>query len=601
MTDTAKLILALWEPFIEEVKTGDPVFFCFYREWLVSALSEIGISTDDPTKIINDAANRFFIVSSDEVIVRPQALAPIEGGFSAAIILVCQQVLAVEEMVRQQSGYTENAYFPRLRRMISPKLEELSLNPFSFDEFEGIWRTLAKEIRSIHGSSDASITFRFGVEQGANKARSFPLSQALLSREDLYLLVRRIGVNRLKAADSQGRWALIRSERTQLRRRAQRLLSLHFLRDRIVEQVKGFVEKLDPSKLHFVEVQSQTAEKFEMRFYKDSVDWFTDEFRAYLLNGKGERLDDEASIRRELSQNLTQKGYFVLPCSELGDSWIKTNADLEIKAGDTFLIIGRKAEFPRAWTIISSLVRSLTSATSESLESKFSDNIVIHEIKWPKSIPGAIKVRNGGISGGATESAVNRAEWLGGLAVNQGREKFLKDYLPISVQFGSEAIPISSVIRINDKYLSFSAFQQSLRTLDANQSYTFSFPNDRRARLSIAVSRGDPNDRMGYLVEDSGSMAPSLDRITEEDDAIVGFEIPDSFATRTLEPEICGQILVDLKSQKGRKLSDQEVEFVRSSITDSKIPNEVKFVIDRMLSTHATLSNEVLAKIGLIA
>ena len=197
MIETPKIIELLWKPFIEEVKTGNPVYFCFHSEYLNKIFGQYGAAVSDPCQVIMDAANEFLVVENTDVYVEPEALRPIAQGFSAAIILVAQQILAAEEMVKDETGFSENAYFPRLRAMISPDLPEISMNPFSFDDFERIWRRFAKEIMSIEGSTQASVTFQFGVEEGVNKARYFPLSQALLSREDLLLLTHRIGKEKI--------------------------------------------------------------------------------------------------------------------------------------------------------------------------------------------------------------------------------------------------------------------------------------------------------------------------------------------------------------------------------------------------------------------
>src|SRR5262249_40771872 len=163
-----------------DIAKGGPVYFTFSAELVRTLLSERGHATADPILEVCEAARQLYFIAGDDAVLREHALDVGAGGRSLAIILVCQQVLAVESMVRVPVGFSENAYFPRLRRLMSPLLAERSNNPFDFAEFEAIWRALGRDIRSVVGSADASITFRFGVESGVNKARAFPLSQALL-------------------------------------------------------------------------------------------------------------------------------------------------------------------------------------------------------------------------------------------------------------------------------------------------------------------------------------------------------------------------------------------------------------------------------------
>ena len=75
-------------------------------------------------------------------------------------------------MINESGGFTDDAYFPKLRKIISPDLKPLSLNPFSNNEFEHLWRTFEKEIKSIDGYTDGvTITFSFDFPKGKNKNR----------------------------------------------------------------------------------------------------------------------------------------------------------------------------------------------------------------------------------------------------------------------------------------------------------------------------------------------------------------------------------------------------------------------------------------------
>lgn len=600
MNDLSKLISILWTPFLDEIRRGGPIYFCFYRDSLASLFRKHGID-DDPVELLNGFARSCLLIGTD-VEVKPEALQPQVDSRSAAIVLIAQQVLAVEEMVRDRNGLSDNAYFPRLRKMISPTLQDSRSNPFcSFDEFEKIWRTLAKEIRSIQGSSDRSITFRFGEEEGVDKARSFPFSQALLTREDLNALAGKIGLERLRKSDSSGLWALIRSEKAKLRRRSQRLLGLTFLRERIIEQVKSFSEKVDANSIPSEASKLSQLKSFDVRFYKDSVDWLTDEFRAYLISESGERIDDEDLIRDVLQKEIRTRGFLVLAPGELGDSWSKSSRESEVQSGDAFIIVGPKSEVERAWKIIGTFYPALA-AHSAKTDFPFMGEVFVQQIHWPQDMPGAMTIRNGAIADKQGIVSAIIGKWVGGFAVDNRREKFLRDALPETVVFDTETYSVHSAVAVNGSKIDFNYFTRSLEQLKEDQMYEVEFPGKRKMRLGIAVARGDISDRMGYSIEESGRLSAILDRVGDSSQAIVGFLDQSENLCLRFSSTICATILRDLRlSGSHRSLTVSDMEYVKAGVEASLIPDEVKLSILKLLEVKSSLSKEALLLIGLDA
>lgn len=387
MADIDKLILTLWSPFITEIGSGGPIYFCFHRDFLNNLFTENDISVEDPIKFINECASSFFIIDETDVLLKGNALVRRECGFSPAILFICQQILAAEEMVRDPNGFSEHAYFPRLRKMISDYLPELTKNPFSFDDFESIWLKIAEEIRSVKGNKKSTITFRFGEEHGVNKARSFPLSQALLNREDLLLLIGRIGKEKLLKEKVENIWSLLRSERKILRRRAQAILSLPFLKDRIVEQTLSFARKIDLSQYNLSrEIIPENSQDIELKIFKNSIDWISEEF-DFLMTKKDahEPIEDNILIKNILMQLIEQSSFLILPPNDFGDAWIKNNKEYLIEPQETFLILGNYQGFLRAVKIISSLIPGFSESNGTKFSFKNYSGIFVWEIP-PHSI-----------------------------------------------------------------------------------------------------------------------------------------------------------------------------------------------------------------------
>lgn len=598
MIDSKVLISVLWSPFLEEIRKGGPVYFCFYRDMLTSLFNKHRIE-GDPIEILNSCARSCLIVGTD-VELKPEVLHPQIDGRSSAIILVAQQVLAVEEMVRDRSGLSDNAYFPRLRNLISSDLQHSRSNPFSsFDEFEKIWRTLANEVRAIQGSSDRSITFRFGEEEGVDKARSFPFSQALLTREDLNTLAIKIGLDFLRKSDPGGLWARIRSEKSMLRRRSQRLLGLTFLRERIIDQVRAFAKSVDDQTIISENTKASKLKSFEIRFYKDSVDWLTDEFRAYLISEGGERSDDEELIRDVLKREIGTRGFFILPPGDLGDSWSKSPFDAEIQSGDTFLIVGTDSEIARAWKIIKTFYQELEVRCNK-VDFPFLGEIFVQQIVWPSEVLGTIKIRNGSIVEKLGQDKTTLGRWIGGFSVDSRGEKFLLNALPRKATFGDETYDIGSIVSINGAKIDFAYFESSLAELKEDQTYEVEFPGRKKIRLGIAIARGDSTDRMGHSIDDSGKISPILDRINEASQALVGYRHQTEISSTSFSPIHCAMILRDLRFRENpQTLSESDIKYIIAGVKSAAIPDEAKLSILKLIEGEKSLSKMVQLEIGL--
>lgn len=584
MHDIGKIISILWKPFIPEIASGLPVYFCFHIDFLNALFMENGFASSDIVGDINNAANSLLSIEGADVTLLPNALMPIQQNFSGAILLVCQQVLAVEAMVRDGKGFSENAYFPRLRKMISPSFAELRRNPFDSEEFEKIWRRLEKEIRMIKGSSNASVTFRFGIERGINKSRSFPMSQALLSRNDLLSITTKIGRDKLLKTKVGEIWAHLWRERKSLHRRGQRLLGLSFLKEKIVEQVISFAQNVEPMKLIASNTALNNEQEFEIRVCKDSLDWVHEDFSIYILNlSTNEIITDEAIVRHVVRGAIEPTGYIILPISSYGDYWVKSNKSHDLKGGETFLIVGDESGVEQASNIIGHLV-AIPSKQIVKTPLTGIAGVFIREVTCPEFIDRTLIVRSGRILDSKKTERKDTYQWLGGICLDRVSEKYLKDALPNSLRVNGSEISMNELIRVNDKFISFQKFRESLEHLTVDVSYEIHFPNNIEARLAVGICRYETKEIMGYLFDDKGKLLPNLSTAEEGDRILMGYEERGARRPVTLSAVQCAKILKDLiQKPELRKSFKENVEIV-DAISNAKIPTEAKVLIKHLLS-----------------
>ena len=293
--ESEALIQCLWNIFLPEIISGEPVRFCFSYDLLQKHFTKSGLTDKQPADHVGAVARNCFSVFGNRAFLSGEALEETSVGFSKAIILVCQQIIAVEEMISDGAQYSENAYFPRLRKSMDERLPSWSANPFSFDEFEGIWKAFAREVWKINGSSHETITFEFDAYAGANKARQFPLSQALFSIGDLSGLATYCRLDRLRSISADEVWSEIRRERQRLGRRAQRLINSGFLRERLIEQVRKFADRRSVPQVSPSGTMSTTIRDLDLFISLDTIDGEGEEYFAFLVSrNSGIRIDETA-------------------------------------------------------------------------------------------------------------------------------------------------------------------------------------------------------------------------------------------------------------------------------------------------------------------
>jgi hypothetical protein len=594
--DSQRLTAVLWKPFLDDIRSGGPVFFGFSAEFLAELFRSEGIESSDPVKTICDGARRLFAVSTDDAVLTSEALRQGASGFSPAIVLACQQVLAVEEMVREPRGFSENAYFPRLRRLMSPDLAQLSLNPFPFDEFEAIWRTLAKEIRSVPGSTDASITFRFGVETGVNKARSFPLSQGLLSLEDLRVIVSEVGLRRLRSAAPADIWRLLKRVRNRLGRRGQRLIGLGIFRDRVIDQVVAYAKKADATGTAREAVGKSPKDVLELGIYKDSTDWFSEEYRPILtVVATGDRVHSGSRLADEFTRLLQGGEGLILPPGELGDHWVCTSKAISLGPNDTFLVLGTSHSIGRVVERLGAAGVALSQSKQGIQGIGINDSLGVLEAEISEDALREVTVRDGRIVGTSPSVAGAQYRWIGGTCVDNRGHRFLRESLPIAIQFDGLECQIRDMRKINGHALGFDALQVAVRDATDDLNLEITFSNGRAAHLGVAICRRNSDECAGYLVDENGTIAPGVERVRKSDYAIIGSAERCRANLRGLSSVLCAQLLRGLKDNRGEVPSVELVAEIKRRVAVSRVPPQVRKVVEKLLDRDPRLPTNLVA------
>lgn len=606
MIDAEIIIKTLWQPFMKQIRNGDVVYFTFHRQFLVDLFESEKINCDHPVELINSLANVYIEVVGNKASIKPLAFIPLSNGFSPIIILVCQQVLAVEEMVRDESGHSENAYFPRLRKMISSSLQEDSLNPFEFSEFEEVWRTLKKEMQSINVVSEKIATIHFGKGRGVNKARSFPLGQALFSSYDLKTICRIIGLDKLKQSDKDTIWTELRSIRKQLGSRAEKLTGLDFLRQRLLQQIISFSKVITFE--HLLDTDEKTPKinvNNDLIFFKDEIDWLSEEFRAYIFNNiTKERIDDENVISRHLHYLIdSNNGYMVLALGDSGDHWIKCKSEKEVRSGDTFLLIGNCSGIKTAEAILKRIFNIATFSVSNSQQHSYNirnDKIILYEVVNDSKYHINFFVSDGGFLNKTSDDSQHDAYfWNGGFCINKKMHLYLIDYLPESIIFGNVTeFNMSDVVKINSKPLEFNYFKNNLEDSTEDRLFEFEFGCGFKANIRIAKSKNENVNYLGFKFNRLKHLNPVVEEIDNTFPMLQGYQLVNYTQTTILPLSVLAAAIDALvHSSSGEKLKNYNLEKIRIIMIKSAPTKQLKSIISQLLVENATLPIQIIKQI----
>lgn len=578
MIDPRDLASALWGVFREDIESGEPVFFCFSREVVGSEFAALGLSSDSFTSAVCEAASTCFIVEGNRVSLREETFQPDPGGRSLAILLVCQQVLAVEEMVREGGLYTENAYFPRLRSLMSPNLATYSANPFLFHDFERIWQTFSKEIDACPGSSDDTVTFRFGSYTGIDKARLFPLSQALLNRSDLLEISRRCRKGALTSENVGVVWRELRGARAHLSSRGQRLLHQGPLYARVVDQVRNFVRReVTPSDASQKDVADRIGAQI-LCISLDSTDWNQEDYRAFLTSKvSGKRTEDAVALLAKFQAVMRDRPYVFCALGSFGDYWELSDGTVEVPPGHSILLVGNLVGLHRAAAVLDGLTPAVRLDEKRQRSLPGVSGTFVCPVDLPSDLRSGLSIRAGRIVGDGEPGLRTPYTWMGGICLDTRSRKYLRSALPHGIRFGSREFSVDEIVRVGDASVRWSGLRTIIAGLDADCSFDLRFPHGHSAKLAIGVRRFSEREHVGFSLDTStGLLSPLLEQLGDSEASVIGFCEFNCDAPRALPVATIAALLTDLKFGLGRPLTIEECGMVLRRVAASDVPEGVK-------------------------
>lgn len=588
MNSQTKLISVLWEAYFPKIRSGLPVYFAFHREQLIR-IFEIHSIPGDPIKVINFHASQWFEIDGDIAVVRPEAFLSQWGHFSAVILLVAQQVLVVEDMAKDRLGFSEDAYFPRLRRAISPNLQERSQHPFgTSEEFDEIWRKFRSEILTA-GGNERTITFFSGAH--SNRNRSYPLSQALLSQEDVIKLIRLVGEARIFTLPMTDLRREINNNKARLSKRGQKTFGIPFLEERVYEQIlayKGFRLPEQEKSL----VADDDNLKCDVKIYRDQVDFGTEEFRiGFFERAEAARVIVDKVHRIEFRLLLNRRNFLVFTESTLGDSWEISAQAREVSQNESLVFVATSTGKAVVASVLKRIYPGASAIVWQSLE-QFDDLYIAFLDTVPPDAP-TIRVRNGAFVEQIERLQTNRIVWVGGICVSERENKFLLRFMPDKYTVAGVPSLMLGQVKVNGRLTTFESFKSDLQQLSDDQRFEIETIDGKKGFLAVAVAKCHQSEKRGYALTSRGTVSAIVSEMALGTDSLQGFTCSPPRPMFRLQVAHLAALIND-RDYTWSEVSDETLDWVCRLVDSANIADVLKSVIQTRLRTCKALPSQVI-------
>ncbi len=568
------------------------MYFAFHKEMLIRLFELHGFGFGDPSELINSAARNWYDLDGDSVIIRPEAFNATADRFSAVIILVAQQVLVVEEMARDHNGFSEDAYFPRLRRAMNSELPERSNHPFSTsEEFEEIWRKFRSEIL-LAGGTNKSVTFFSG--KYANRNKSYPLSQALLTQEDVFKLIRMIGPGRIFNLNQSQLSMEIQNFKTRLSRRGQKTIGTPFLIDRVFQQIRSFKGYSIPDE-HQAFLSQDSRLNFALRIYKDHIDFGQEEYRLGFFDENGTRVLSDAEHRTQFRILLNSRKFMFFAESQLGDSWETSQSSRDLSKGQSLIVLATDEGKAAAVSILRRIFPELNVDTWIPLQTFGRISLwAIDALPEPSSV---FRIKDGKVQELNERNTAPAIHWVGGVCVSEKENRFLVHFLPDKYTIANIPYLMLGPVKVNGRLTTFELFLDSLHSIETEQKFEFELITGARGYLSIALPSRQASVKRGFPITKNGKIFPIVSELPLGADSLQGFSADPVGAWRYLSIAALVEF-VKFKENNLVLINSSKLDIIVDVIERTPISLQLKSILIQRMKSSMTAPQTVLAELG---
>lgn len=508
-TDVSKLF---WAKYLTQIKSGVPVYFNF-SEQLVSDLlfNEYDFKTrgdafEEYLKIVRGLIN----VSGNKVAIKPEVYRN-DNGYTSVIVLISIQIVAAERMTSLHNKYTNESYYPPLRKLLSSELRDDHDIPFVIDEYQYLWKSFRDEILAIN--KDSAITFDL-VGKGREKNRIYPLSQALLNEKDLISLgIAFLNQKRIFVISETFNWSsFFSSMARRVSEKGRRCLFNISLRDEVVKQFNAFMTSRSLDELIDLDVRIKKDEtSFQGILIEDETEAFfggEEEFFLKILSQEGGELEENVGFER-LRKFIQNRKYAVFHSYE---GILKLNPRSRYVENVENICILSKTDIGIKFLEETVRVRDIL---FEVVEVQNCNEFNLFFIRDDRLSRLDLNIVNGNF--GSIEK-VSKLSFEGGLRISSLGNDYFVDFPPEKLLIDNDELCDTDIIEVNNKEMIYLDFK-ALLSMNLAQRLKITF-RERGIVLNL-ISHEARENLLGHRI--SGREVSILKEVvTESERCIVG-------------------------------------------------------------------------------
>ncbi len=467
----------LWEYLLEYYCTGGPVYLCFNVNVLQNILKNefsTSFTQKEAEQLFMTACNSMIRVYGGKAWIPEVVFAATDGNRSLCLSYAVQQILTAEKMFSDEK-YTADAYFPRYRKAMG-LLDESGAMPISYEQFHRIWSTLKNELLSLPSVSEDKITFSKG--KGKNLNRSLPLSQALLSHENLIRIC-----SRFKNINSYSDHRLlleVQRNKHFLLKDAQNKIFNRYIKNALIEQIRSFASNFSNEKS--IKRRRKRREVIDPRcfeLFRNFEGW--DDFLQLDLSDK---CNGDITV---VLEKYLQNNNLLLLTKGLAGEFVGSDLPASITSNEKFVVCTSK---PRESFVYSNITDYIDGSLIEQLrypEVSIPKNCTLFYCTTSLPEGSELVIGNTGLFA-ENKLLPKRLTFTGGISLNSRTNDFLLGFPPTGFKFAGRILTDDDMLTVNSESIKVDTFLKQLKQQKDEQRYLIKYSN-YETTLSITNRR----------------------------------------------------------------------------------------------------------------
>lgn len=468
----------LWDFVERQYQPAQRLFICIDALALASMMAKAqkteSCTAEEAERDFLEACSEYVTIRGNRATISNVAFTEMDDGRTMVICYAAQQILAAEKMTNDEQT-SADSYYPRYRSLLGFADPNLHQCPISYQQFRRIWGTLRKEILRLPNASPRVVSFRPGAGL-KNRFRNFPMSQALLSLDDLDRATSTLS-NYEHLSDTQLLFHL-QSKSYLLSARGKSKLFNDPLLKPIVSQVRDHLSQdYRPPVQKAQRARSSDLPSLSSLYVVVEDDGWED---YYCIRSSSE--EQELGV---IVEDLVSRDGALIFREDERLLFVGTKHSEPLVSGECIIIVARRRFEDRLAEELTSEFGPDSVMPMLEVKSNLSDGF---SALYCRSVPQFLHGQKFLDFGKRQPEVQGGLEPTGGLIINRQNSTFLIGYPPTGLLFDGNELPVSSDVFINGIARNLEQFLVSLKATTADSAFRVDF-GDKQMQFAMRSSR----------------------------------------------------------------------------------------------------------------